>query len=182
MSRCSSSRLNAILISTAIAIATFGSRASAAPITHGSKAPQTSSVLDAATDVAVAITAPAAIIRGGRLDAWLTVSNIGTATARNVTCGVSTPRADPATGFTVAISSQRLIDAVEGNESMQFRIASLKPGKSRTVRMAATTVRGTTTPDFALSAYCAPEHVDQHQANNSSKVTVTFGDSVSAFG
>ena len=182
MFRCSSSRLTAILlVATSVATtAVLDSRASAAPITHSSKGPQTSSVLDSATDVAVAITAPTVIIRGGRLDAWLTVSNIGTATARNVTCGVSTPRADAATGFTVAISSQRLIDAVEGNESMQFRIASLKPGKSRTVRMAATTVRGTTTPDFALSAYCAPEHVDQHQANNSSKVTVTFGDS--AFG
>lgn len=141
------------------------------------------SVLDPSTDVSVAITAPSSLVRGSRFEASMMVSNLGTTTARNIRCGVSTPRVDGATGFTMGISSQRVFDTVEGHESMEFRIGTLAPGKSRRVAMAATSVRGSSTPSFTVSAFCAPERIDQRHTNNSAMVTVALRQSgTSLFG
>lgn len=169
MNRCLSSRLVATLV---LATSFVASTVVATPA-NGSPA-AASSVLDPATDIAVAINVPASVARGGRLDASMTVSNFGTTTARDVRCGVATPRVDGATDFKVGIATKRVLDTVEGNESREFRFATVAPGASRTVPMSAIAARGTSLNSFALSAYCVPLRVDQRHSNNAATVVVAL--------
>lgn len=174
MSRCSSHQIKSTLKSTLVATISLAAMVSASVALDVPAAHAAGSVLDPTTDVAVTIAAPTSLVRGSQFRAVVSVSNLGSSTARTVTCGIATPRVDAVSAFRLGVSSTRSIDQVDGNESRQIRIAVLAPGQSRTISMSATAVTGTPTPGFTLSAFCTPAHVDAQQQNNAATVKVTL--------
>lgn len=130
------------------------------------------SALDPATDLAVRVSAPRVIVRGSNFQATVSISNLGKTAARSVKCGVGNPRADAVTGFRLNVPTMRSFDPVHGYESREFSFSVLAPGQVRTVSIYGTTVTGTSTPDFTISAFCVPAPVDNIQSNNSATVTV----------
>ena len=131
------------------------------------------SVLDPETDISTLIAAPRVVSRGTDFYATLSVSNLGRRAARDITCGVSTPRADAVANFALAIPTRLTYDTVEGNESHEFRLPALAAGQTQAVRMSASAIKGAPTTEFTISAHCVPAHVDQRGSNNASSVTVT---------
>lgn len=129
-------------------------------------------VLDPTTDLAVRVSAPRVIVRGSGFQATVSISNVGKTAARGVRCGVANPRADAVTGFRLNVPSMRAFDPVHGYESREFGFSVLAAGQVRTVLIYGTTVTGTSTPDFTISAFCVPVPVDKVQSNNSATVTV----------
>lgn len=127
---------------------------------------------DPATDLAVRVSAPRVIVRGSNFQATVSISNLGRTAARSVKCGVGNPRADAVTGFRLNVPTMRSFDPVHGYESREFSFSVLAPGQVRTVSILGTTVTGTSTPDFTISAFCVPAPVDNIQSNNSATVTV----------
>ena len=131
------------------------------------------SVLDEDTDISTLIAAPRKVPRGTDFDATVSVSNVGKNVARNVTCGVSTPRADAVSDFSLNFRTRVTYDDVEGNESHVFELQALPAGQTRSVRMIASAITGASAKTFTISAYCLPRRVDKRQTNNASSVIVT---------
>ena len=131
-------------------------------------------VLDPATDIAVEILAPRVVTRGSSFNATIVIANWGTSTAKWVSCGVATPRADAVSNSRLTVAARTTFDPVEGNESKVFVIALLRPRETRSVMLYGTAVTGTSTEDFDISVFCVPSHVDANQSNNAALRTVTL--------
>lgn len=132
------------------------------------------SVLDQDTDIAVSIASPRVLGRGASFNATVSVANLGKSTAKWISCGVAKPRVDAVSNFRMTVATKASFDQVEGHESKVFAIPMLRPREIRAITLYGTTVVGTSTPDFDISVFCAPRHIDANQSNNAATRTLTL--------